>query len=203
MLTIAMVKTRPHYDHTYVNRLAKAVQRNITIPHKIVCLTDDPRGVAVECKTLPARLGGWWGKIALFKAGMLRPPVLYLDLDTVICGNLDFVADYKGDFAILRDFYRDDGFGSGVMMWNRDNHQVWDKWDRTGRPTHPLGDQGWMEIMMPDADILQEVFPDKLVSYKVHCEGGLPKNAAICCFHGVPKPHDFPDGHWVNDLWTS
>lgn len=200
---VVCVKTRPRYGAEYVNRLYRAVERNLTVPHKFLCLTDDPEGVECETKLLPRGLRGWWGKIALFKEAF-DGPVLYLDLDTLILGNIDFFAEYKGDFAILRDFYRPDGYGSGVMLWNRPHPEIWKQWVLAGCPDHPLGDQGWMEAMIPNADRLQDVFPDRIKSYKVHCvDGGPPPaDASVLCFHGVPKQEDFPADHWVSRLWV-
>lgn len=202
MLTVACVKAKPAYDHHYVNRLYRAVQRNLTIPHKFVCFTDDTRGVQCPTKQLPKGLTGWWSKLAMFKA--MDESTFYLDLDTLIVGNLDFIGEYKGDFAILRDFYRPDGYGSGVMMWNQPRHDIWFDWLKAGTPNHPLGDQGWMEQKVKNADRFQDLFPDKFISYKVHCANDvLPKKAAVLSFHGVPKPEDFPDEHWVSKRWKN
>lgn len=206
MLTVLCVKTKPRYGAEYVNRLFRAVSRNLTVEHRFVCLTDDSTGVACETMPMPRGLQGWWGKIAMFRPGLFNGPVLYIDLDTLITGNLDFVTEYKGDFAILRDFYRPDGYGSGVMMWNRPHEHVWKEWVMAGCPNHPLGDQGWMEAMIPNADRLQDVFPDKIASYKVHCfiagnEVEPPRGTSILCFHGTPKQDDFPADHWVTRTW--
>jgi hypothetical protein len=203
MLTVVCVKSKPAYDHAYVNRLYRAVERSLTIPHRFVCFTDDAEGIRCATRPLPAgHRKGWYSKLALHRPGLLTPPVLYLDLDTLIVDSLDFVQSYSGEFSILRDFYRPDGYGSGVMIWNKPQPQVWERWVAEGQPEHPLGDQGWMEETVPSASRLQDLYPEKFVSYKVHCQGGLPADAAVVCFHGFPKPHDFPVGHWVEETWT-
>src|SRR6185369_11865151 len=96
-------------------------------------------------RALPSGVNGWWAKLALHRPNVLSGPVLYLDLDTVILDSLDFIASYGGDFAILRDFYRPDGYGSGVMLWRTAQPQVWNRWIAEGRPDNHYGDQGWME----------------------------------------------------------
>lgn len=35
-------------------------------------------------------------------------------------------------------------------------------------------------------------------SYKYHCKNGLPEDAWVVCFHGLPKPHQIND-QWVKD----
>lgn len=201
-VTVACVKSKPAYDHHWVNRLYRAVQKHLSVQHRFVCFTDDSSGIACQTKPLPKGLRGWNAKMALHRPVALSGKVLYLDLDTLIVDSLDFVAKYEGDFAILRDFYRADGYGSGVMLWNKPQPQVWTRWLELGMPEHPLGDQGWMEEFVPNADRLQDVFPGKFVSFKVHCESGeLPKESAVLSFHGAPKNCDFPREHWVTRLW--
>src|SRR5215471_2951818 len=43
---------------------------------------------------------GWWAKIDLFPP---KERIVYLDLDIVICANVDFLFDYQGSFAMLRE----------------------------------------------------------------------------------------------------
>ena len=90
------------------------------------------------------------------------------------------------------------------MLWNQAQPNVWQQWLASGMPDHPLGDQGWIEAMIPNADRLQDVFPGKFVSYKVHCENDMPPadpRAAVLSFHGLPKQTDFPESHWVSRIW--
>lgn len=201
MITVACVKSRPLYSHSYVNRLYRAVRANLSVPHRFICLTDDSAGQACPSKMLPKGLEGWWAKLALFRYGALEPPVIYFDLDTVIVDSIDFMAEFKGDFAILRDFYRPEGMGSGVMLWNKPQPHVWDNWLAAGRPNHPLGDQGWMEQQVPKAEKIQDLWPGKVKSFKADDLQDGPKGAAVVAFHGQPKPHDFPGGHWVERAW--
>jgi hypothetical protein len=200
ILTVCCVKSKPLYDHHYVNKLQKAVRKHLSLPHRFVCLTDDSSGLKCRTKQLPRELKGWWAKLYLFNLH-LEGKVLYLDLDTLVTDSLDFVGEYDGDFAILRDFYRPEGYGSGVMLWNETPSHVWDRW--FDNPViHTLGDQGWIEDQIPNADRLQDLYPGKFVSYKADCEKGLPEGASVLCFHGTPKPHDFDSTHWVGKIWN-
>lgn len=200
-LTVVCVKSPPAYDHLYVNRLYAGVKRNLTVPHRFVCLTDDSSGCKCATRSLPGGLRGWWAKLAIF-AKAWSGLVIYFDLDTLITGNLDFLTKYEGDFAILRDFYRPDGYGSGMMLWNKRQPQLWTDWVSAGGPDHAHGDQGWIEDRMPGADLLQDLYPGRIVSYKEHCASGLPVGASVVCHHGTPKPHDFEPGHWVSRAWA-
>ena len=202
-MTVCCVKARPAYDHHYVNRLQAMVAHHMSLPHRFVCFTDDPSGIKCPTRALPSGLTGWWAELALHRPNVLSGPVLYLDLDTVILDSLDFIASYGGDFSILRDFYRPDGYGSGVMLWRTAQPQVWNRWIAEGRPDNHHGDQGWMEEAVPNADRLQDVFPGKFCSFKAdECDDGAPVDAAVMCFHGYPKPHELPETHWAYRLWA-
>lgn len=182
----------------YVNNLYRSVQRNMTMPHRFVCFTDIPHGI--QCETRPISGHGWFAKLFMFKE-FTQGKVVFLDLDTVITGNMDFVNDYQGDFAILRDFYRPDGYGSGMMIWKGGfGHGITDAFVAEGQPDIPGGDQLYIESKVASADKLQEVYQDKIVSYKLHAENALPDKASIVCFHGFPRPHQV--GGWVNDYWN-
>ena len=88
------------------------------------------------------------------------------------------------------------------MLWNRAPTGIWKKWNAEGRPEHVRGDQGAIERYRPRAQRLQTVFPGKFCSFKADdCDDGAPDAAAVMCFHGVPKPHELPSGHWSRRIW--
>jgi len=101
------------YGVDYVNRLYAMVARNITPPFDFYCITDNFAGLApgIQPIALP-ELGcempnvrkGIWGKSRLWRAdlGGLSGPVLFMDLDLVVTGNLDaFFAHGDPDDVIL------------------------------------------------------------------------------------------------------
>lgn len=186
------------FTKEYVDRLAKQVSDNVTVPHNFYCYTDRVPAGGIYRK-LDSNLAGWWAKLTLFGRKELRDePVLYVDLDTIITGNIDHlcrhVEENKG-FTILRDFYRENGYGSGLMGWNGDYSDIWynfnmDPMGITSKYGGVMGDQWFIETQVKDAKIWQDKFPDEVVSYKVHCQNGLPKEAKIVCFHGKPRPHE-------------
>ena len=83
------------YTAEWVDKLQRGVQRNLTIPHRFVCLSDCP----VNCERIELVSGdyGFWSKMQLFQPGLLTGPTLYIDLDTVICGNIDQVVESVQD----------------------------------------------------------------------------------------------------------
>ncbi len=202
---VACIKVGTRYGPEYVNRLAAMVERNTTVPYEFVCLTDDNRGVLFQgfhVEPISTDLPGWWSKLVLFKPHpyLAGRRVLFLDLDTVIVGNMDFLLEYDGGFAILSDFYRPQTFGSAVMAIPPGfGPHIW--WNFDPDNIDCAGDQDWIWSNLNNATRWQDLYPGKIVSYKVHCQDGLPADARVVCYHGTPRPHETTNIHWVQEHW--
>lgn len=204
MLTVACVfKTGGDYEPAHVAALRASVERNLTLPHDFVCLTDS-RHVAGH--TLPLRHGwpGWWSKLELFD-GRLGGDVVYLDLDTIAVGNMNGIA-LGHRFTVLENFWATDRIGSGLLAWSVDLRHVYDKFAL--RPdafmheyvtTEKWGDQGFIKFNSDvPLDRWQRLHPGKVVSFKRHCRpaGHIPPAAAVVCFHGKPRPWAMTAAEW-------
>lgn len=101
------------YGPRFINRLYAMVARNITPPFTFTCFTDNREGIRQEvlCEDLPevdfdmpVVKRGIWPKSRLWgpRLGSLQGPVLFLDLDIVVVGNLDgFFSVGEPDDVIL------------------------------------------------------------------------------------------------------
>ncbi len=180
----------------YVENLFDGISQNLPQPYKAWCITDDPSFLPPGVTPIEADAGahGWWSKIALFRPGALPQgeQCLYFDLDTIIVGGISDIAEYRGKFAALSDYYFKGNMNSGLMSWQAGAlDHVWRVWDRCGRPQFdPGGDQSWIEAVQPTYDPWQEMLPGQIVSYKVDCQRGVPDKARVVCFHGRPRPHE-------------
>ena len=206
-VTFAVVKWGTKYSADYVNILFDMIERNLPsdFGKKFVCFTEDPTGLdeSIEVRPLPGDLVGWWNKLYLFKLNVFDEGerVCFLDLDTAILGDISQIASYKGEFAILRDFYRPQGFNSGLMLWRGGfGTNIWDSFLKAGKPDIEGGDQVWIEKRQRGADILQDKFLGCFASYKEKGKIAPPRGTKIVCFHGDPKPHQIKDG-WVPKVW--
>lgn len=142
---------------------------------------------------------------------MLDGPLLFFDLDTAIVGDLSDLAEVaqRAPFAMLRDFYRPKGLGSGVMAWNGNDVSACCFYDMfVYRPDEWMakcagGDQEFIErvAFMPGVIRLQDAVPNQIVSYKVHCRNGIPPDARVVCLHGQPKFGDMPANDPVRMAW--
>jgi hypothetical protein len=103
------------YNAAWVEKLQRAVERNLSHPHRFICLSD----CAVPCERIALEdVGkGFWSKIQLFKPGMFNGPVLYLDLDTVICANIDSIVDCIQHEQFVMWHEADKNIHSSAFMW--------------------------------------------------------------------------------------
>lgn len=213
MITVLCVlRSGGVYAPEWAIRLREAVARNLTLPHRFMCLSDvDVPGVEV----IPLRNDWprWWAKVE-----MLSPWVeelgrcLYIDLDTLVTGNIDAFAAYGGPACVTRDFNFGVpsqsvlNFAPGQLrhLWAAftSDPEVWMADGDRLIPPH-FGDQVLMTKCHGSRliDFWQDKLPGQLVSFKRDCGNGLPVNARMVCLHGKPKQCDFPAGHWVKEHW--
>lgn len=195
----------------YVEKLYRAIYRNTSLPFDFVCFTDDstPYDEPICRRPLPhPGLSGWWNKLSLFKPGTFQQGerVVYLDLDTLISGDIDWLARYRGEFAMLSQFFANvraqwAGPQSGVMAWRGGfGAEIWRAFEERGFPDLPGGDQAFINSVIGKSDLLQSIYPGEIVSYKGG-GGEQPKRASVVCFHGLPRPHEVSQG-WVPQMWS-
>lgn len=233
MIDIVCLKWGNKYGPEYVNRLYRAVQRHTTQPFQFWCLTEDAAGFLPDIKALPLpnpdRLDSWWNKISLFSPDNGLPvgrQIFYIDLDTLIVNNIDELLSvtHVPEIVMLRDFYHGIAksagqLGSGLMSWRHGQYtHIWQKFmqdpEAAVASAHPHGDQHWIESQVSAWYCWQDLFPGAVVSFKMHCQSGIPPGAKIICYHGrpsIPESIEF-DGQvwkytitpqlWVADHWT-
>lgn len=184
MTPICVLRSGGEFTPAHVQWLARQVPG-------LTCLSDvEVPGVA----TLPLYYDwpGWWAKMELFRPDM-RGDLLYLDLDTVVLGDLS-VLDV-GATTVLRDFTRPHLMGSGLMyLVEMDRPLVWAKFVQDpGKhiaecvTQERWGDQGFLQGVLV-AQRWQDALPGRVVSYKEHCISRVPSGARVVCFHGKPRP---------------
>jgi hypothetical protein len=227
-LNVVCIKWGSKYPSEYVNHLARAIRRALTIPHRFVCLTEDRQGIDNDVETMPLieDLPGWWNKIALFKSTVhdLQGTLLYLDLDMVIIRNIDEISTYNGPFVAMPTFRRAGEFGSALMRFEIGClERVWDLFvpraDDVIRDVQ--GDQNWInacctttsehESTRKVRELWPEVTPESCLieplprSWLPDFKGELhdrpwrlSDDAKVIVFHGKPMVHEV---EWVARLW--
>jgi hypothetical protein len=218
---LCVLRSGGQYDSEWVRKLRDGIHRNTTAPYDFKCLSDVDLKIdevwKPKCERIPLEheWPGWWAKIEMFRPGVITGPTLYLDLDTIITGNVDHLIDdlrhSKYQFAMLRNFHQSDFVGSGVMWFSGENavpHKIYEKFkkmpecyiahhDRVRKGSH-LGDQAFIwDTLGGEIDKLDV---KGLKSFKYHARTFLPPDAALVCFHGQPRPQE-AKAAWVAEHW--
>jgi hypothetical protein len=211
------------YGPKDVNVLHAMVARNITGDFKVVCFTDDASGIRPEVTCLPLpplgcefppAVPGKWPKVALWSKELcgLRGVALFIDLDSVIVGNIDAYFEYgdPNDVITARNWlnrFRKSGQtsvfrfpigGHSYMLENlqADPATVSRKYQyEQNYVTHNIrgGIKFWPESWTRH--------------FRLHCMGAwplrymrppiLPVGAKIITFPGLPGPADAMMGRWT------
>lgn len=228
MINIVCLKWGTKYGSEYVNRLYAGVKRHTTIPFNFHCFTEKPDDINSEVIIHPLldnKIDGWWNKLYLFSNEIdITGRIFFIDLDTLIVGNIDEIMKHNKDFVVLRDFYKAErdikatNIGSGLMSFEAHKYcSIWDTFikdpQKIIKSMRPFGDQNWIQKQNIQHARWQDLFPEQVVSFKVHCANGLPNNARIICYHGAPsipesivkttvaQQRTFKPAPWVADHW--
>lgn len=216
------------YSPRYVGVLAAMLARNVTLPYRFVCLSD----VDVPCERIPliTDWAGFYSKIELFRPGLFAGPVLYLDLDTVIHGNIDALVERASEveFGCVSDPLGGH-MNSSVMAFTRDcsfvfhrfakvgrlnrasRHHVWFTLRRIGLERRlnwgsSYGDQGFTEMCLGEAGIeiehLDQRLPNLFSVFGYTAAARTEPQGSVCLMMGRPKPHEITHG-WIKAHWRS
>lgn len=207
---VCVLRSGGEYHQAHVISLRDRVAKFLTLPYRFVCLSD-VESPHYEVIRLEHNWPGWWSKIELFRPGLFDGPVFYADLDTVPVGPLDdLVQNHR--FTVLRNFWvgpEHPRIGSGLMAWDEDMTMIYRDFAKDPgvadqfKTKEAWGDQGFIQRYAALAHRWQQRRPDQVVSYKLNCKYGVPKDAKIVCFHGRPRPWHTALGGWACSTTTT
>jgi hypothetical protein len=203
----------------YINRLARALKRNLTIPYTFTALVDrfepyccgvkidgvdiDP---SVDVQALVLSGPKWPGclpKLSAFYPGYrLEGTVIIFDLDTIITGNIDHFAQAKRPL-ITRMAFREPGQSGGDIIsfqagdeWGALYKRLWDDYEALMEMTEGKERFVYRSDWTPQPEFWSDLFPGEYVSYKRHIrpnDNKLPENVKLVSCHGLntngPRPH--------------
>ncbi|KAL4140620.1 hypothetical protein PRNP1_014901 [Phytophthora ramorum] len=234
-VTVVCVKWGTKYGAEYVNRLYSSVMRHCgEIPPPqlaFVCLTDNSEGIDPHANlhVIPLDSGwkGWWNKCQLFSTALTsklrahgNSRCLYVDLDTVVVGNLGELMTWSppaGMLALLKTDHmaneqRAGGYNSSIMAWRIDSNDDVDSLEFLYSFLHVHFSSvnkfiykfdHWLEMAHPAAHFVEDTFPDQIVEYRSLDDQAAtpPPNASIVCFPLLPKPHR-ATAPWIAQHWV-
>lgn len=221
MISFVCFKWRPkpgyrsQYTAEQPNTLRNMLERHVSIPHELVCVTDDPEGLDPRVRhvplwdtfaDLPSPHGGanpsCYRRLPLYdrefalNLGLSR--FVMMDLDVVLTRDCTPLFDIDDDFKIWGDTARGTPYnGSLCLMTAGARQRVWDEFDPVESPrrSRSLGyigsDQGWIGACLGTGE-RKWTKGDGVYSYRNEIArtnaGLLPRGARIVIFHGHVDP---------------
>ena len=224
-VNVICIKWGTYYTSDYVNKLFRAVSRNFN-KHSVefYCFTEVTDGLDPEIKTrnLPDLKNSqlsYQKEAGLCDdnlGGLNGQRVIYFDLDSVICGDLDRLIKFMDSDKpyITRDYGRDSDEvgGSNLYSWvvgtlgyikdhyEKNSDAVIEKFGSAS--------QEYLSAKIIERHGKLNFFPNQWhISYKKHCLRKWPFNffleakrpneeVLLVNFHGDPKVHDAVSGTW-------
>ncbi len=187
------------YDERWVEKLYRGFARNLRRPFRFICFTDRDRDFCepidqLRIKQDPPGYG------ACIEPYALNMPMILCGFDTVVTGNVDHLADYcmtAQKPAVPRDPFFPDKVCNGVALVPAGNRFVFDDF--------PGGnDMDWIRKLRTEGrfDVIDDVFPGEVVSYKGHAMDYGVGDARVVYFHGEMKPHELVSlVDWIPEHW--
>ncbi|MDQ0316758.1 hypothetical protein [Amorphus orientalis] len=222
-VNIVCMKWGTVYGPHYVNRLHAMVARQLDLPFRFMCFTDDPTGIDPKIETAPLppiTLDAYqdypWKKLALFNRTLadLEGTALFLDLDLIVVDRLEPFFEYEpGKLAIIHNWTHPDrrvGNSSVFRFEIGADPQVLDTF-------HEHSVQHWVDLYRNEQAYLSHMKPELVfwpgpwcVSFKKHClpkgirrwfvPAKIPEGTKIVVFHGHPKPDEAFEGRWPGGI---
>lgn len=218
MLTIVCVWVKGHvpYGPEYVVKLRNMVARHTPRAHEFVCLTDRPKQLPRDIQTrpllAPAGWFAWWQKLELWNpAYHFCGRMIYLDLDTLVVGDLGELADQPAHLIFAPPggtFVPKDGrrvvarFNTSCIVWNGGEyasfHRYWLEY-RASIVANYWGDQDLLgELAPPGVRAMPAEWFPRISALKMP---PWPSDAKVILFK-KPKPHQaLEQWPWVKDWW--
>lgn len=222
MLTIVVWKWRPTlgYAHAFgveqVHTMQSMLARHLKMPHRLVCITDDPARLRVETyplwndyNELPNPTGGGrpscYRRLKIFSkecSEAFGPRILSLDLDMILVNDCTHLFDRPEPFVGLIDPHvsamKPGALNGSMFLFDSEdpkNRALWEEFDpqNTPREMHEAGergsDQGWLSFRMRGCPTWDH--NDGVLRFGRDIrtsDAGPPPGARIINFAGPRKP---------------
>jgi hypothetical protein len=220
VITVCLWKWGKKYSMGHVQRMQSMLRRQLTLPHRIVCFTDNPKALpkGVEPAEMPKKLPGDYKALCRMwmyspKAARLGDRLFQLDLDLVLVTKIDTIVPRPESFVIWKSDSNTEhhyGYNPSVMLITPGaRRDIWDAYSADPIGVCKAADAaGWWAATNSDMGVvsylLQANHPatftaeDGVLAYRVfagkHGDRGqtLPDGARIVSFHG-PRDPSIPD----------
>ncbi|NCC30972.1 MAG: hypothetical protein EOM24_02985 [Chloroflexia bacterium] len=198
---------RSNFRAEHVNTLKNMVKRNLSLPHRFICITDDPTGIDADTmplwespiQGLPADRPNCYRRLRLFSEEAreaFSPTIACIDLDTVITGDITPLFAGQEPFVIFNGTSKQTPYnGSFWILRDGSRRQVWDRLvPEAPHLTKGIvgSDQAWIAYVLGHGEATYGK-AEGLYSYRLDFrlasqKRTLPDNCRMVSFHGRVDP---------------
>lgn len=183
------------YDESWVEKLYRGFERNLTVPWRFVLYTDRERQYKhpIEQVMLDSLKPGYADCIQPYE---MDKAMILVGLDTVVTGNCDELADWclsGKPLALPRDPFAPHRSCNGVALVPDGKKSIYD-WHQGEN------DMDWLRAQ-PHV-FIDDVLPGQVKSYKGYVRQEGLSDERIVYFHGEEKPHQLENVEWVRKHWS-
>jgi hypothetical protein len=186
------------FSHTkeYVYRIKNSIERNSTVPFNLLCLTNEQ---LPGINTVPVHEYGQWAKMELCDP-RIKGRVLYLDVDTVLLGNIDFLLREERSFMCNSNGQR----RSQIMSLDEtERASVWDFWsDRRDSIMKNFRGEGAVYDFVLDEGVptIQEIHPRRVIDFG-EANDFIPMGSKIVTFSNRDYPKNLEEDNYIKKYW--
>lgn len=211
VITITTVlKTSDRYTSRWIDIMLASLKRNMSIDFEFKPMSDSSH--PYPSYNFVQNNPGFWNKVELFRPGLWSGPVLFLDLDTVITGDLAPIIQHcRGQkFLMYRGNPNKDTNitypASPVMYWEQAPTELWDIWNSQPAAVWykryaggSLGDQAFIRDHAC-FKIIQDCMPAG-TNYFCSNKKTFNEDARLIVLGGPSKKPDVMDWHIIKQHW--
>lgn len=198
---IIVYKTGGAYDTEDVANIKQQIKDNTTLPHEIVCYSDDDSVADVKLKN---DLPGFWSKVEIFAE---TGPCVYFDMDVCILANIDKLLEQalnttgiymlEPSSQVVENI---NDMSSSIMCWCGDYSYLINELKHSDYGYR--GDQTYIvqKLRSKNVDILDLTNIVPIYGWSTRCVYGVPDDTAIINFFDLPRPRDIGLPYWGRHL---
>ena len=132
-------KNSEDFTSLHVNTLYSMLQRHLSLPYRLICITDDPVGIHSDIEIFSmintfAEFGGCYRRLSLFDPNLNKKfgkRFVCIDLDVVIVDDITSIFFNTSDFVIWGEELRKTPYcGSMWMMDSGSRSEVWEEFNK-------------------------------------------------------------------------
>jgi hypothetical protein len=162
------------YSEEWVEKLFHQISRHLHTPFNFTCLSN----VSTKFNTIPliTESHSFWNKIELFRPNLFTGPVLYFDLDVLICKDITKVVNNfqsLNKFLMVKEPYQDI-VNSSIMYWSGDYSYLYNNYVNNKdllceeyKKVPRYGDQSYISENV-EYDLIENYAPINFINWKHH-----------------------------------